>query len=140
MKKVFFIFVFILCFLFSVVNSALAYEWNLMPVEIQTQRFFSGFEIGYRHQKLMPVVISNNFGAYLRAEVLGDSVLLEIFKTPGEWRKSSWDFSQGGATLFGRISSVKDLVYLPKGEYIIRVSSGNKLDYSQLIFGPRLKP
>jgi len=139
-NKIFAILICFSLFLFFAAKSVSAYEWNLMPVEIQNQRFFSGFEIGYQHQKLMPVVISNNFGAYLRAEVLGKDVLMEVYKTPGEWRVSSSDFSQGGAILFGKISSVDDLIYLPKGEYIIRVISGRKLDYSQLVFGPRQKP
>ena len=138
MKKFVFVFVFVFCFFITSLVSA--YEWNQFPIEVQNQRFFSGFEIGYQHQKLMPVIIQNNFGAYLRAEVIGEDVLLEVYNTSGGWRKASWDFSQGGATLFGRISSVKDLVYLPKGEYIIRVISGRKLDYSQLVFGPRQRP
>lgn len=122
-----------------VVSNASAFEWDLDPAFIYQNKFYSGSHVGYNHHKLKPVVVENQFGAYFRAEQLGDAVI-EIYQTPNRWREVSHNFSQGGANLFGVLIFDNDCIYLPKGEYILKIIAGDNVSDIRMIFGPRLKP
>jgi len=113
--------------------------WELDPAFVYNYKFYSGMHAGYGEHKLKPVVIENQYGAYFRTEGLGDAVI-EVYKTPGHWRDCSHNFSMGGAEPFGQIIFQDDFVYLPKGEYILKIVAGDNVSDIRMIFGPRLKP
>ncbi|MFA5091205.1 MAG: hypothetical protein WC483_01010 [Candidatus Paceibacterota bacterium] len=116
-----------------------AFDWNLDVVYIYQNKFYSGVHIGYRHHQLKPVIVENEFGAYFRAEQLGGAVI-EVYKAPNTWREVSHNFSQGGATFVGVLIFDSDFLYLEKGEYIMKIKSGDDVSDIRLIFGPRMKP
>ena len=120
-------------------SQASVWKWDLDTTFIYQNKFYSGCLAGYRHHIMKPVVIENKYGAYFRTEGLGDAVI-EVYKTPGHWRDYSHNFSMGGADLHGHIIFQDDFVYLPKGEYILKIVAGDNVSDIRMIFGPRLKP
>lgn len=123
----------------TLVSQASVWKWELDPVFVYQNKFYSGVMASYREHKMKPVVIENQYGAYFRTEGLGDAVI-EVYKTPGHWRDCSHNFSMGGAELFGQLILQDDFVYLPKGEYILKIVAGDNVSDIRMIFGPRLKP
>jgi len=138
MKK----FVIVLVVISSVLIPAVivnACVWELSPAYVYQSKFYSTYLAGYGEHKLVPVVVDSPFGAYFRTEGLGNAVI-EIYQTPGPWRDYSHNFSNGGAELAGQIIFQDDYVYLPKGEYILKIVAGDDVSEIRMIFGPRMKP
>ncbi|MFA5230568.1 MAG: hypothetical protein WC422_04255, partial [Candidatus Paceibacterota bacterium] len=72
----------------TLVSQASVWKWELDPVFVYQNKFYSGVMASYREHKMKPVVIENQYGAYFRTEGLGDAVI-EVYKTPGHWRDCS---------------------------------------------------
>lgn len=145
MKKYFFLILLVIVLVAGIkLNSVEAYPWFQPEMVISQNRLRSGFEINEKN-RLNPVVLTNKFGTYFRAENLYNSgIVIEVYKAVKSWEDASYDFSENEnvATFIDTVTCGTDCLFLSEGEYIFKITSNGDVIGKDmyLVFGPRTKP